>query len=112
MSVSRNMSNETEQKSKPEVSLKKAIITGVIIDLLLWFFSSMIMDFGVILFLTSCALVCHWVANIFIVLYKKSGIIRRDKDLIRYGLLMATPVIYVVGTIFQCPIHDFMKMIF
>jgi hypothetical protein len=106
------MSNETEQKSKPEVSLKKAIITGVIIDLLLWLFSSMIMDFGVISFLTSCVLVCHWIANVFIILYKKAGITRRYKYLIRYGLLMATPVIYVVGEIFQRPIYDFIRMIF
>jgi len=80
------------KSEKAVVSLKEAIYTGVILDMLFLAFSATIMDEGVLLMITACLTIAHWTLNAAILFSKKTRNSRVGKDFIRFGLL---PLIFV-----------------
>jgi len=100
------------QENKPVISIRKAVITGLIIDFLLLLLSSVMMDCGVVLYWTFILMLCHWITNILLILYKKSAITQTGKNFIRFGLLIVTPIIYMVSSIFGRAATNFLHPFF
>lgn len=82
----------TEYKTeKAAVSLKEAIITGTVIDLLLLVLTGMIMG-HIMLFIV----VAHWIFNGAILISPKARDSRTGKDFIRFGIFPLILVTFVV----------------
>lgn len=71
------MKNMTEKS----ISLKEAIITGVILDMLMLLIAGTIMDGGFIASLTLFIVIGHWALNGAILFSKKARQSRAGKDL-------------------------------
>jgi hypothetical protein len=82
----------TENKTeKAAVSLKEAIITGTVIDLLLLVLASMIMG-CIMLFIV----VAHWIFNAAILISPKARNSRAGKDFIRFAIFPLILVTFMV----------------
>ncbi|MCX5636954.1 MAG: hypothetical protein NTX52_04575 [Planctomycetota bacterium] len=85
------------EQDKPTVSLREAIITGIVLDVILLGIASTVMDCGVVSYLTLCATAGHWAGNILIIVRRKSRLTRIDKDFIRFGLLALIVLAFVIN---------------
>ncbi len=83
-------------REKAVLSLKEAIYTGVILDLLFLVFSSIILDGGVLFMITAFLTIAHWILNVAILISKKARNSRAGKDFIRFGLFPLIFVTFVV----------------
>ncbi|MBI4834021.1 MAG: hypothetical protein HY811_04275 [Planctomycetes bacterium] len=74
-----------------KVTLKDAIILGLLIDLFLLFCSSLILDGRVILFFSIITVAFHLSISVFIIIRKRGLIKPSDIDFILFGGLMFLP---------------------
>ena len=84
------------------ISLKDAIGTGIVIDIILLVVSSLVLDTGGVFRVVFCVVLGHWAGNAFIIFRRKLRMTKMDKDFIRFGSLALVVVAFVIG--FLCDI--------
>ncbi len=92
---------------KKEITLKRAIITGLIIDFVLLLIASTVMDGGTIFCVTCFLVLIHWICNLWIILNRKKKMTLFRKNFIRYALLASIPLVMIVAGVFEVAIDKF-----
>ncbi|MCE5339859.1 MAG: hypothetical protein LLF92_01850 [Planctomycetaceae bacterium] len=93
-------SNNT--KSEKTISLREAVITGIIIDFVLLLLASMIMDGGQCFHFTFSVFGGHLAGNFIVMCRRFSRMTKGDKDFIRYGMLMLIPLSIPIAIVAAC----------
>ena len=76
------------EQNESMVSLKDAVITGVVLDLLLLGVASTVLDGGSLLIITSFLVIAHWAGNAAVLTSKRAKQSWIGRDFIRFGLLL------------------------
>jgi hypothetical protein len=85
-----------ETKKRQTVSLKEAILTGLVLDVIFLVFSSTIMDGGFIFLIVAILVIAQWIGNASILLSQKARQSNVGKDFIRFGILPLVCITFLV----------------
>ena len=85
--------------SEKLISLKEAIVTGVVLDFILLGIASTIMDGGMMFGIALSIAIGHWVGNGVVLLRRRSRCSTLDRNFIRFGFFAIIPLAVVVGIV-------------